>query len=317
MSNGGPATVTGPGLPVGAVVPVQDPFAAAVARPGLRARLTSADQVMNLVAAVLLPLGLVFVLLGWYGASHTPYLFEQVPYLVSGGLLGLGLVLTGGFVLFGSWIARTGREQQAVNLELLAAVLAVRSELVELREQSAEPGRERALDSSTPAEPVLPVAELDEGPRRRTAASSHAASPADREQGSPRPRSVGSGGARRVRPPVTSSNGTGRPSTGPSATGPDRPGSDRIRSNGAAVNGAGSNEVRATGDKVSAARTGQPRRHSASGRDALVATARGSMLHRPDCSVVVNRDDLHAVARDDTTLTPCRMCDPLAATARS
>ena len=43
--------------------------------------------------AILLPLGLVVIVLGWYGAANTPYQYDQLSYLVSGGLLGLGLHL--------------------------------------------------------------------------------------------------------------------------------------------------------------------------------------------------------------------------------
>ncbi len=137
----GDATVTATPAP-------SDPFAAAAGRTGLRARFSSVDQVLNLVAAVLLPLGLVIVVLGWYGASHTPYLFEQVPYLVSGGLLGLGFVLAGGFLLFGSWIARTGNAQQALTRELLDAVREVREQLATM----PEPAGPAPVADSTPRE---------------------------------------------------------------------------------------------------------------------------------------------------------------------
>jgi hypothetical protein len=46
--------------------------------------------VLFVSGAVLLPLGLVVIILGWYGAAHTAYQYDQLSYLVSGGLLGLG-----------------------------------------------------------------------------------------------------------------------------------------------------------------------------------------------------------------------------------
>lgn len=188
------------------------PFAR-VARRGVRERFSTADRLMAVGAAILLPLGLVMVFLGWYGAARTPYLFEQVPYLVSGGLLGLGLVITGGFVLFGSWIARTAREQRAMDLELLDAVRAVRDELARLPQLLPE---------------AVPTAPVQRGRRK-----------------SPSP--VGSNGR---------------------------------------------------------------------GTSGLVATARGSMLHRPDCAMVHDRDDLHPVTAGDLdSLQPCRLCAPLAAGA--
>ena len=186
-----------------------DDFAGA-RRTRLRDRVSTADQLMTVIAAVLLPLGLVMVFLGWYGASHTPYLFEQVPYLVSGGLLGLGLVMVGGFVLFGSWIARTSREQGGRDDELLLAVHELRQELAQLRLSAAE---------AVPAQS-------------------------------------------RGRRKATSSNG-----------------------------------------------------HAASG---LVATARGSMLHRPECAIVTGRDDVHPVdVAEAAGLQPCRLCDPLGVLERA
>ena len=36
--------------------------------------------------------GLISLLVGWYGVSHTAYLAEQMPYVVSAGLFGLFLL---------------------------------------------------------------------------------------------------------------------------------------------------------------------------------------------------------------------------------
>jgi hypothetical protein len=70
-------------------------------------------QVVLFVAgAVLLPLGLVVIILGWYGAAHTPYQYDQLSYLVSGGLLGLGLTFCGGFLYFGAWLARIASDNR-------------------------------------------------------------------------------------------------------------------------------------------------------------------------------------------------------------
>ncbi len=80
--------------------------------------------------AIMLPLGLVVIVLGWYGAANTPYQYDQLSYLVSGGLLGLGLTFVGGFLYFGAWLARIaadGRESTkrlADTLLLLAEVTA-------------------------------------------------------------------------------------------------------------------------------------------------------------------------------------------------
>jgi hypothetical protein len=43
--------------------------------------------------------GFVFMFFGWYGASRTARPIEQIPYLISGGLIGLGLVFVGALLL--------------------------------------------------------------------------------------------------------------------------------------------------------------------------------------------------------------------------
>lgn len=163
---------------------------------GLRTRAGSADpgRRMLLVGGILLPLGVLLVLIGWLGTARTPLVFEQVPYVVSGGLLGLSLVVIGGFLYFSYWqtlVIRTLRDSQS---ELTASLLRI--------------------------EGLLAVA-------------------------------------------------------APSAAAP--------------VSGAPASD----------------------GSEALVATATGTMLHRPDCSVVVGRDRLRPVAAGAPGMTPCSLCQPL------
>ncbi len=52
-----------------------------------------------LPGAITLVLGFVFMFFGWYGAAHTTRQIEQLPYLISGGFIGLGLVFVGGLLL--------------------------------------------------------------------------------------------------------------------------------------------------------------------------------------------------------------------------
>ncbi|HVU61593.1 MAG TPA: hypothetical protein VHD58_08055 [Mycobacteriales bacterium] len=61
------------------------------------------DRVMFVAGCVLMPLGIVLILLGWAGASRTPFAWEQTDYLISGGILGLALVFAGGFLYFSYW----------------------------------------------------------------------------------------------------------------------------------------------------------------------------------------------------------------------
>lgn len=72
---------------------------------------------------VMVPLGALLILLGWYGASHTTREWEQTPYLISGAVFGLFLALAGGFCYFGYWLSRmlaTEREMLDVLRSLVA-----------------------------------------------------------------------------------------------------------------------------------------------------------------------------------------------------
>ncbi len=97
--------------------------------PSARAARWRVDGVLGVVAAVLLPLGLLVILLGWYGAAHSSYLWEQVPYLISGGLLGLGLVTGAGLLYLGSWVARSAAAQQRASDQLAALLQEIRDEI--------------------------------------------------------------------------------------------------------------------------------------------------------------------------------------------
>ncbi|MGH3739395.1 MAG: hypothetical protein ACRDT6_27905 [Micromonosporaceae bacterium] len=103
------------------------------ARPESAVKRDQRRQVLQLVlfvaGAVLLPLGLLVIGLGWYGAAHTPYLYDQISYLVSGGLLGLGLTFAGGFLYFGAWLARIASDQRESQRQL-ADTLLVLAEVV-------------------------------------------------------------------------------------------------------------------------------------------------------------------------------------------
>lgn len=83
-----------------------------------RARSMDAARVLLRVGAIAVPLGLLAIVLGYWGAAHAPREIEQTPYLISGGLLGLALVVVGGFAYFGYWLSRTVAQQQRI-IELL------------------------------------------------------------------------------------------------------------------------------------------------------------------------------------------------------
>ena len=116
-------------------------------------------QVVLFVAgAVLLPLGLVVIVLGWYGAAHTPYQYDQMSYLVSGGLLGLGLTFCGGFLYFGAWLARIASDNRDTAKRLSDSLL-VLADVVSHSAAVAEQGSAAAVPAaSRDAGAVLVVA---------------------------------------------------------------------------------------------------------------------------------------------------------------
>ena len=81
-------------------------FQAEVTRLRIRGSAPTTEQRLLLAGLVLMPLGLVLVLVGWFGASGTTNLTDQVPYLLSGGLLGLGLTIVGAALFLRYSLAR-------------------------------------------------------------------------------------------------------------------------------------------------------------------------------------------------------------------
>jgi len=81
------------------------------------------------IGAVLMPSGLIAVGFGWYGAAHARYAYDQFPYLLSGGLLGVCLTTLGGFLYFGAWQAKAARDQKQSTKQVADAMVLV-AELV-------------------------------------------------------------------------------------------------------------------------------------------------------------------------------------------
>lgn len=128
------------------------------------------EQLLLIVGGILIPLGVAFVFLGWWGAAHTPRLFEQIPYAISGGILGGSLVIAGGFLYFGYWLTRLvheGRQQAAqitAAVHQLEARLGADVEALTLEGQEAEGAGRRA--------PARGAAAATSGTRRATSRAS-------------------------------------------------------------------------------------------------------------------------------------------------
>lgn len=81
------------------------------------------QQVLFWVGASLLPLGLVVIVLGWYGVANTPFGYDQESYMISGGFGGLALTFVGGFLYFGSWLARIAEDNREASRRLADTLL--------------------------------------------------------------------------------------------------------------------------------------------------------------------------------------------------
>ena len=97
-------------------------LADSLARLRRRTKLVATERWLLIAGSVMVPLGGILVILGWFGASHTGRLFEQIPYMISGGLFGLVLVIAGGFCYFGYWLARLVSDEHLQSNQLLEAL---------------------------------------------------------------------------------------------------------------------------------------------------------------------------------------------------
>jgi hypothetical protein len=116
------------------------------------------DRAQLIAGAVALVLGLLLIVFGWYGAANTPYIFEQVPYMISGGLLGLGLLFVGGFVYFSYWVTRLVRESRSQADRAEEALLRIEVVLQQSSNGSAptpSPSRGRSRAAKSPSKPYV------------------------------------------------------------------------------------------------------------------------------------------------------------------
>lgn len=87
------------------------------------------ERLLMVIGGIVAPLGMIVLLLGWWGASRTPYLFEQVPYLISGGLFGLALVFLGAFFYFTHWMTELVKEHRRQSAAVIEAIQGLRDEV--------------------------------------------------------------------------------------------------------------------------------------------------------------------------------------------
>ena len=98
--------------------------------------------------------GLVALLLGWLGISDSLYVVEQLPYLISGGLVGLFLLGTGAVLWISADLRDEWRELRGLR-ELHAERLPLISERVDAelaREHGAAASNGRRVPTPATAE---------------------------------------------------------------------------------------------------------------------------------------------------------------------
>lgn len=94
-------------------------------RAAVRRGARRGPRALLVLGAVLQPLGGALILLGWSGAANSTDVWEQIPYLISGGLLGLGMIVAGGFCYFGYWqteLVAAQRGQAATQERVVASL---------------------------------------------------------------------------------------------------------------------------------------------------------------------------------------------------
>jgi hypothetical protein len=112
----------------------------------LSARSSSDDLVrwMLVPGSILVFLGFIVMLLGWVGAARTAREIEQIPYLISGGIVGLGLVLLGGLLLVSTfWVAVLRKLQSEAEARAPRAdeVAALQARIAELEARRPAPAK--------------------------------------------------------------------------------------------------------------------------------------------------------------------------------
>ena len=90
------------------------------ARPGRSSR--NVRKWLEWIGMALIVFGFVCILLGWYGAANSPYLYQEIPYVISGGLLGVALVVGGGVLVRCGWSMRQIEEERRNALAIVRSV---------------------------------------------------------------------------------------------------------------------------------------------------------------------------------------------------
>jgi hypothetical protein len=262
------------------------------------------DRTLLVAGGILAPVGILVIIIGWWGAAHSPFLFQQVPYLISGGLLGLALVILGSFLYFGYWLTQVVKEQrrqatavvEAIErLERVAAGLAgsrTPARNGHTPTPAPEPGQPAALEPPPEARPTdsgtqsAPEAEW----RSPVGSATQAASRASAELATRTSADIG-----RTSEDTATQAATGASTHTATQAVPgvvEQPNSELSPAKGPG----------ASGDPLLDTLVTTP-------NEVFVATAKGTMAHHRDCVVVAGKTGLRYVTKADG-LAACKLCAP-------
>ena len=98
--------------------------------PGFASRLDIRNTWQVVAGSILIPLGVAAILMGWYGAAHARVDQQQIPYLISGGLLGLGAIIAGALLYWAHWLYRIYDQSDAQHQEFMQIQTEIRDALL-------------------------------------------------------------------------------------------------------------------------------------------------------------------------------------------
>jgi hypothetical protein len=96
--------------------------------------------------AILIPLGVAAIMMAWYGAAHARVDQQQIPYLISGGLLGLGAIIAGALLYWSHWLYRIYDQADVQHQEFMRSQAEIRDALLSVGARSAPGAGHRPSD---------------------------------------------------------------------------------------------------------------------------------------------------------------------------
>ena len=83
-----------------------------------------------LAGSILIPVGVASIILAWYGAAHARVDQQQIPYMVSGGFLGLGAIIAGALLYWAHWLYRIYDQADLQHQQLMRSQAELRDALL-------------------------------------------------------------------------------------------------------------------------------------------------------------------------------------------